>query len=383
MRNYKPSGLLKPLPVPNGPWQEISYDHIVGLPISKGFDSIFVVVDRLTKMAHFIPTVKTATAEDLADLFLHYVWKLHGLPLKTVSDRGSLFTGRFLSQLYARLNIKGSFSSGYHPQTDGQTERINQILEQYLRVFLDERQSNWADLLPLAEFAYNNAHQESIKTSPFFANYGFHPTLISIAHPVSQVPKADEYANLIQEVQEEAKAAMLIAQDRHKRYYDARHSEEPAIQVGDMVWLESTNIKTARPSQKLEHRRLGPYEVTHKISEVAFRLKLPSSMKNHPVFHVSQLTPVREDKIGGREPEDVPTPEVLQDEDRYKIEMIKNARKRNGKMEYLVHWAGYGPEERSWVSYHDLGDADELIDDYFRANPKQAKVHRYKLQKRA
>ena len=172
---HKPYGLLSPLSTPIRAWSDISMDFIVELPKSKDMTTIMVVVDRLTKMAHFIPLRCLPTASIAADAFIFNIFKLHGFPDSIVSDRGTQFTSEFWNRLCNLLDIKHSFSSAYHPQTDGQTERVNSILEQYLRCFINERQNNWVDLLPFAEFAYNNTLQQSIHQSPFYANYGFNP----------------------------------------------------------------------------------------------------------------------------------------------------------------------------------------------------------------
>ena len=153
--NCKPMGLLKPNEAPRGPWQSITCDFITQLPKSDEYDAIFVVVDRLTKQAHFVPTTSDVNAATTADMFIDHVWKLHGTPRQVISDRGSQFVSQFLKEVFRRTGITGSTSTAFHPQTDGQTERVNQELEQYLRAFTDMRQSNWSGLLPLAEFAHN------------------------------------------------------------------------------------------------------------------------------------------------------------------------------------------------------------------------------------
>src|SRR6202161_2438301 len=180
-RHSRLQGSLKPLPVPEGPWQSMSCDFIVELPKSNGYDTILVVVDRLTKMAHFIPTTVNVDARQTAQLLMDNVWKLHGTPRDIVSDRGPQFASKVTRSLFNLIGIQSNLSTAYHPQTDGQMERVNGILEQYLRIFSSHRQDDWAKLLPLAEFAYNNAEHASTGMSPFFATYGFHPTLTT--HP--------------------------------------------------------------------------------------------------------------------------------------------------------------------------------------------------------
>ena len=145
-----PFGNLQPLPIPAGPWQSVSMDFIVELPPSEGYDAIFVCVDRLTKMAHFTPCTSNVTAEQAAQLYCRHVWKHHGFPVDVVSNRGPQFISHFTRQLLKRLNIHGNRSTAYHPQSDGQTERVNQTLEQYLRIYCDYQQDDWHQLLPLA-----------------------------------------------------------------------------------------------------------------------------------------------------------------------------------------------------------------------------------------
>uniref|UniRef100_A0A183CPZ9 RNA-directed DNA polymerase n=1 Tax=Globodera pallida TaxID=36090 RepID=A0A183CPZ9_GLOPA len=221
---------LQPLPIPDGPWEEISYDFIVKLPKSKGFDSILVVVDRLSKMAHFIPCKEASTAEDVADLFLKHIWRLHGTPKRTVSDRGSTFNSKFLKALYKALQIDPAFSTAYHPQTDGQTERLNQWLEAYLRAFINHRQTDWVDLLPLAEFCHNNSKSDATGLSPFELVYGRSPAISPNLEPTG-TPVADDRAAELRAVIEEVQATIKWTQERYKA---ADHGVSlPEFTVGD------------------------------------------------------------------------------------------------------------------------------------------------------
>lgn len=170
-------GELRPLSIPDGPWTDVSMGFVVRLPECKGFDAILVVVDRLTKRRHLIPTITNADAKEVARLYLDYVWKLHGLPETVVSDRGTQFTSEFWKTLCDRLQIKLRYSTAYHPQTDGQMERLNAVMEQYLRAYTSYQQDDWVDLLPMAEFAANNQASETTQLSPFQANYGRNPRM--------------------------------------------------------------------------------------------------------------------------------------------------------------------------------------------------------------
>ncbi|WVZ51931.1 hypothetical protein U9M48_003028 [Paspalum notatum var. saurae] len=169
----RPAGLLKPLDIPMWKWEKITMDFIVGLPRTpKGNDSIWVIVDRLTKSAHFIPVKATHNAPRLAELYVQNMLRLHGVPISIVSDRGPQFTAKFWKSLHEALGTKLDYSTAYHPQTNGQTERVNQLLEDLLRACVLTYGPNWEDSLPFAEFSYNNIYQASIKMSPFQALYG-------------------------------------------------------------------------------------------------------------------------------------------------------------------------------------------------------------------
>jgi hypothetical protein len=208
-RNQCEHGKLQPIPTPDGPWQWIQSDFVGELPKSDGFNAIYVVSDQLTKMVHFIPTTMDISAPDLMKLHIHHVWKLHR------TDRGSMFTANFTKSIYKDLGIEPQFSMAYHPQTQGQVENNNKWMETYLRMFCSHRQDNWADLLPTAEFAYNNHHHPSIDTTPFFANYGYHPTLMNIPC-AAQSGEPDERIQRIHDTQAECKRTIERSQDISK-----------------------------------------------------------------------------------------------------------------------------------------------------------------------
>jgi hypothetical protein len=171
--HLKPTGPLQPLPIPTWKWEDISMDFIIGLPkTSRGYDSIWVIVDRLTKLAHFLPVNKSNSVLAYAKLYIACILSLHGVPKTIISDRGPQFVAKFWTELHKSLGTKLIHSSAYHPQTSGQTERVNQILEDMLRACVLADSVKWDECLPLAEFSYNNSYQESIKMAPFEALYG-------------------------------------------------------------------------------------------------------------------------------------------------------------------------------------------------------------------
>ena len=208
---------------------------ITNLPISNGYDSILTVVDRLTKMAHFIPCRKNMNAEELAQLMLNHVWKLHGTPKTIVSDRGSIFISQITRELDKQLGIQLHPSTAFHPRIDGQSEIANKAVEQYLRHFIQYRQDDWEPLLPTAEFAHNNNDHISIGTSHFGANYGFNPTYGRIPSEEQCVPAVEERLKKITEVQEELTKCLKVAQGTMKRQFDQHVNETPDWKIGDEV----------------------------------------------------------------------------------------------------------------------------------------------------
>jgi hypothetical protein len=196
-------------------------DLIVELPESGGYDAIMVVVDSAGKQSHFIKTVTTITAARVANLYLHNVWKLHGLPWKVISDHGPQFIGLLMKELCHLLGIEAALSTAYHPQTDGQMEHINQELEQFLWIFVGEWQDDWYSLLPLAEFSYNNHVHSSMQHTPFLLDTGRHPWMgFELHQPPSRVEAVNEFTNWMRDTLEEAKSTLAKAKDNMARYYN-------------------------------------------------------------------------------------------------------------------------------------------------------------------
>ncbi|MBW0516280.1 hypothetical protein O181_055995 [Austropuccinia psidii MF-1] len=290
--HHKNFGLLKPLPIQNGPWICLSIDFITQLPLSNSFDSILVIVDRFSKMAVFIPTMSSITPLDLSHLFIKNIFSKHGLPSSIVIDRGSLFFSSFWTNLCQKLKISRDLSTTYHPETDGKTERVNQILEQYLRMYVSYHQDYLNTWLPVAEFAYNNTDHSSTKQSPFFTVYGRDPQSDS-AH-ITQDTLAGKLSTKIQIVKQDVKRKLEVAINLFKRYADKSRASPPVFNPGDMVWLSSKIIKSTRPTKKLSERWAGPFPILKKVSTYAYHLKLPSQWKSiHPVFHISLAEPVK------------------------------------------------------------------------------------------
>ncbi|QRW26694.1 Retrotransposable element Tf2 protein [Rhizoctonia solani] len=267
----------QPLKLPVRPWQHISYDMIVDLPKDGSNNSILVIVDSFTKYGIFVKCSKKLKAPELAELFLEHVWKWHGMPEKTVSDRGRVFNNKFLKALYKRLGIDPHFSSAYHPQSNGQTEQVNPSIKHFLRAYLGVNQRDWTKWLPMAEFAYNNAVHSSTGKTPFKALYGWEPTLTPSNVP-TDVPEADELAQTMEAQWKEVESALWQAKQR----MTAGESGSPTeFKIGEEAWLNAKNVNLKTLSPKLTEQRLGLFKVTEKISNRAYRLELPPTMRIH------------------------------------------------------------------------------------------------------
>lgn len=369
-QRHRPYGELQSLPQPSGPWQDITMDFITDLPPSKKrgktYNCILVIVDRYTKMAHYVPSRKDLDAGELADVFVSKYFRHHGAPASIVTDRGTLFTSKFWSSLCFYLRIKRRLSTAFHPQTDGQTERQNQTLEQYLRAHINFVQDDWVRLLPLAEFSYNNSRHSVTGVSPFFLQGGYHPSLGIDSGPAPiDVPAAEERALEIQQLQKTLTAEWSKSAGTQAKYYDAKHTPR-RYATGDRVWLSGRNIRSRRPHKKLDHKFHGPYQVQQVIGKQAYKLILPSEMKVHPVFHVSLLEPY----LGrpGVEPEG-PPPLLVDGEEEWEVEKILEERVLNGKVQYLVRFTGWGAEHSEWIWDEDL-HADRLKREFKKEHPR-------------
>jgi len=349
---HAPYGVVKQLSVPDRPWQHLSVDFVTGLPQSKGYDAICVFVDRLTKQRHLIPCRTAITAEKLADLFCDRVFRYHGLPDTIVSDRGPQFASHFWKHICVCMKIDARLSTAFHPKTDGQTERVNAIMEQHLRAYVSYLQDDWVDYLFLAEFAGNNLISDTTTMSPFYANLGYHPKcdleldVRTDNHDEIQVQTAAEWLNIIHDV---ARSEMRYAQTRQQDNTDNHRTPAPVFLPNDMVWIDGWFWRTQCPSRKLENKHHGPFRVIQAVGTHAYELDLPNTVRKHRVFPVSLLHLAADDPFPGQIPPPA-LPVVVDGEEEWEVEEILDSRRIRGRLQYLVKWRGYAeptgePEE--------------------------------------
>ncbi|MCH86958.1 hypothetical protein A2U01_0007822, partial [Trifolium medium] len=348
-----PGGLLQPLPVPNAIWEDLSLDFITGLPKSKGFEAILVVVDRLSKYGHFILLKHPYTAKSVAELFVKEIVRLHGIPSSIISDRDPLFVSHFWMELFKLQGTKLKMSSAYHPETDGQTEVLNRCLETYLRCFASDQPKTWSHWISWAEFSYNTTFHISIGKTPFEVVYGRHPPNLlrflsnetKVAAVAVELSERDEALNQL-------KVHLLRAQEQMKHQADKKR-RQVTFEVGEWVFLKlrphRQNSVVKRIYQKLAARFYGPFQVMEKLGEVAYRLKLPDYSKIHPVFHVSLLKKAVGDyQVQGDLPKEL---EVTDAEDVYPDQVLGSRVDMRGGVsvpQSLIKWKNRSIDDVTW-----------------------------------
>lgn len=349
-------GLLQPLKVPPHSWHTVTMDFVEGLPRSKTADCILVVVDKLTKYAHFIPLKHPFSAHQVAIAFVDNVYKLHGLPKVIVSDRDPIFTSKLWTELFKLTETTLAMSSSRHPQTDGQTERVNQCLETYLRCFVHACLRKWRHWLPLSEFWYNTSFHSAIQMTPFHALYGHPPRHFGVID--TTVCRSDDLASWLQEralmqnlIKQHLERARQIMKDQADK-----HRTDRVFAVGDWVFLKVQpyvqNSVADRASHKLAFRYFGPFQVIVRVGEVSYRLQLPPKTLIHPVVHVSLLRqaapPTAADQV--RLLPSVPEEEdaVLSDEPAQVLQRRQYLRGSTVRPQVLVQWSSQPASLATW-----------------------------------
>ncbi|KAL2226649.1 UNVERIFIED_CONTAM: Transposon Tf2-11 polyprotein [Sesamum indicum] len=350
-----PAGKLQPLSIPEWKWEKITMDFVEGLPRTfRKHDAIWVILDRFTKSAHFLLVRITDSLDKLAGLYISKIVRLHGVPVSIVSDRDPRFTSRFWKSLQRALGTKLHFSTAFHPQTDGQSERTIQILEDMMRACTMEFKGNWDDHLPLMEFPYNNSFHSNIDITPYKALYGRRcrsPICWDI-EGLRQLEGPELVQETVKKIQV-VKKCLKAAQDRQKSYVD-QHRREMEYEVGDKVFLKISpwrGILRFGKQGKLSPRYIGPYEIIERIEPLAYRLALPAELSQiHDVFHVSMLQRYRSDPSHIiREPEIEIYEELTYVEEPTEI-LDRNIRKlRNKEIPMVkVRWSHHSPREAIW-----------------------------------
>jgi hypothetical protein len=323
-------------------------NFVEALPKVGGKSVILTVVDRFSKMAHFIPLSHSYSATSVAKAFFDGTVRLHGLPCSIVSDRDPFFTSRFWAELFQLTRVKLLLSSAFHPQTDGQSEVTNRIIALYLRCLTGDRPRSWLHWLPWAEFCYNTSFQSALKTTPFNVVYGRDPPPLlkyqagmpSVAAVDAQLKDRDEFLG-------EIRQRLLLSQDLMKDHHNKKRRAK-SFDINEWVWLRLQHRPAAGIAplkfSKLSPRYFEPYKIIEKIGELAYRLQLPEKARIHNVFHVALLK-----KFQGTPPVSmVPLPPLQHGRILATPAKVMKARLNRGTWEVLVSWLDRPPTESTW-----------------------------------
>ena len=357
----------KPPPFPitsdsyDTPFTSIAMDFIVKLPLSESYDTILTITDTFSKASIFIPCNESINAENTAKLYATYVLPHYGLPTRIISNRDPRFTSTFSRELCRTLGITQNISTAYHPQTDGQSECTNQRLEQYLRIFIDYHQQNWASLLPLAQYTLNAWPNATMKKAPFKLIMGHIPRVHQSARPFKS-PTIEARMQQMKQARQDAKEALKKAAD-----LEVSTRFEP-YQLGDKVWLKGRNLTTTHPTVKLAPRCYSPFLITCVISRTSYQLKLPPQWKIHNVFHATLLTPYKETTLNGSRNQE-PAPELIDGQPEWEVEQILRVRRYRRQVQYLVRWKGFSEAHNTWEPATNV-HTDELIKEFYKRHPK-------------
>ncbi|KAL1269106.1 hypothetical protein QQF64_031395 [Cirrhinus molitorella] len=368
---HLPAGLLQPLPTPQRPWSHIAIDFITDLPNSQGNTTIFTIVDRFSKACRLLPLPKLPSAFEAAELLCNHVFRFYGLPDDIVSDRGPQFTSRVWTSFFNLLNVNISLTSGYHPQSNGQSERLNQEIIRFLRAYCQQHQTDWSRFLMWAEYAQNSLVKPATGLTPFKCILGYQPPLFPWSGEPSDLPSVTAWLQRSEETWDRAHTHLLHAVRQQTHQANQRRRSGPSLAPGQWVWLSTRDLRLRLPCRKLSPRYVGPFKIIRQITPVSFRLELPANYRISPTFHMSLLKPaggLRGDPEEGDPPQ--PPPIMIDGEEAYQVHELLDSRRRGGTLQYLVDWEGYGPEERSWVNAGDILDPT-LTDEFHRAHPEK------------
>jgi hypothetical protein len=373
--NKATAGLLHPLSIPSHPWESISMDFVGPLPVTnKGHDNIIVVVDRLTKMVHLIPCRITITAPQVASLFWREIVRHHGIPSSIISDRDPKFISKFWSELWKLCGTSLNKSTAYHPQSDGQTERMNRLMEEILRNYVSNYGDDWDQHLTGVEIAINTTKQSSTGFTPFHLNHGREMKL-PLDHAISKLnlsinPSAADSIKTMNDDIELAKRNIEKAQQRQALYSNQHRRLADGYKIGDRVMLTTENL--TQYAGKLNSKYVGPFKIIEVSPDKTVTLDLPIAMKaKYNKFNISKVKMYYPSKLEfpGREQLDRPPPLIVDGEEEYEVERIvgkREVRLARGKygIEYLVKWYGYPELESTWEAVEKLHSAREAIEEF-------------------
>jgi len=379
VHTHRPYGELQPFIPENNdyrPFKHISLDWITGLPESRRrstgevFNSILTIVCRSTKAARFIPTCTDTSAADFARLFFENIECEYGTPISVVSDRDSRITSEFWTEICNYAIIKRRLSTAFHPQTDGQSEALNRIIENYLRAYCADEPTAWVNLLPLARFAYNNSLNAATKSTPNNLLYGMDCN-IRLHLPENQhqerIPEARTRLEKLHELRRQLRDRLAEARERMTKYYNRNHVPKQ-FKKGQLVKLSARNFKFKHP--KLAPRWLGPFRILERIGAQAYRLALPEKYQRvHNVFPIQFLEDYRM-----RDSDDnsfLPMPDLEDDDNEWEVQEIRDAKNFDGVLHYLVKWQGWPSEYDSWEPAIHLANAPQKIKEFERVTKRK------------
>lgn len=354
-----------PLPIPSECWEIVGMDFVTGLPVSKGFDAILVVVDLLSKRPKYVPTHTTATAATTATLFFDTVVRNHGLPQGIVSDRDPKFTSSMWTELMKIMGVELRMTTSYRAQADGQVERQNRVLENALRCMVSLHGTDWVDVLGTIEFAHSTLVSSSTKMSPFEVDTG------RVARaPIGAATTCNDYAkNFAEErrrIVAQAQQSLVKAKDQQRAHYNKKRATT-AFAAGDFVFLSTKHLPLAHAAtgtslekDKLAPKFVGPFRIIKMVNDNAAQLSLPRNMSRlHDTFNVDVLRHHVESpsRFVDRPLPKVSTVDFLPGDDHddlHVIQALVKKRQRNRRTEYLVKWQNLDASENTWERESDI-----------------------------
>jgi transposase InsO family protein len=373
-RDQKP-GLLHPLPVPDRPWQHITVDFKKCPESKNGHNMVAIFVDRLGKRPITIPVRDTITARELVPLFLLHVVRHVGIPNTIVSDRGPQFISDFWNEFCTRIGTKLKLSTANHPQTDGQTEIVNQYFDQRLRPYINYYQDDWDEWIPIVDYQQASLWHETTKQSPFLTEKGYEPrtsfdwqTPVSAKTPKERLNRMEAQA-LVERLHDSWKVAQSNMAQTQERYAKQANKHRRGVDfgVGDKVWVTTKHWKNDRPSKKLSQQMDGPYEILEQIGH-SFKLKLPESIKVHPVFHAEKLRKDPSNPLPGQSNEE-PAPLQVQDgQTEYEVQEVLASKMFRDVLKYRVQWKGWDPDP-DWYPASNLSNSPLVLQSFHQQNP--------------